>query len=270
MEIKRGIPVSPGVAIGPALVLHTEGYRIPQRFIDAKAVPEEIKRLRRALSAAAAEAEANQRAVTEKLGAHYGAIFGAHALLVEDATLARELESLIEHQHFAAEYAVSQVIRRYAKALESIDRGHFATRAADFFDIERSILGHLLGQQRENVHDLKQPVIIVARDLTPSETAAMDRRMVHAFATEAGGRASHTAIMAGALEIPAVVGLGKFVTGVSGGDLLIVDANEGVVILDPDEQTLRLYESTQSSFRKFETQLGELRDFPAETRAGIY
>jgi len=270
MEIKRGIPVSPGVAIGPALVLDTEGYRIPQRFIDPKAVPEEMQRLRRALSAAAAEAEANQRAVTEKLGAHYGAIFGAHALLVEDATLARELESLIEHQHFAAEYAVSQVIRRYAKALESIDRGHFATRAADFFDIERSILGHLLGQQRENVHDLKQPVIIVARDLTPSETAAMDRRMVHAFATEAGGRASHTAIMAGALEIPAVVGLGKFVTSVSGGDLLIVDGNEGVVILDPDKQTLQLYESTQSSFRKFETQLGELRDLPAETRDGIF
>ncbi|MFL5243418.1 MAG: phosphoenolpyruvate--protein phosphotransferase [Gemmataceae bacterium] len=269
MEIKRGIPVSPGVAIGPALVLDTEGYRIPQRSIDPKAVPEELQRLRRSLSAAAAEAEANQRAVTEKLGAHYGAIFGAHALLVQDKTLARELESLIENQHFAAEYAVSHALRRYAKALESIEHGHFATRAADFFDIERSILGHLLGQQRENVHDLKQPVIIVARDLTPSETAAMDRRMVHAFATEAGGRASHTAIMAGALEIPAVVGIGKFVTGVSGGDLLIVDGNEGVVILDPDEKTIRLYESTRSSFRKFETKLGELRDLPAETRDGV-
>jgi phosphotransferase system enzyme I (PtsI) len=270
MEIKRGIPVSPGVAIGPALVLDTEGYRIPQRFIDSEAVAEEIERMRRALSAAAAEAQANQRAVTEKLGSQYGAIFGAHALLVEDKTLARELEALIQGQKFAAEYAVSQVIRRYAKALESIDRGHFATRASDLFDIERSVLGHLLGQQRENVHDLKKPVIIVAHDLTPSETAAMDRRMVHAFATEAGGRASHTAIMAGALEIPAVVGIGKFLTDVSGGDVLIVDGNEGVVILDPDQETLRHYESTQSTFRKFETELGELRDLPPETRDGVY
>jgi phosphotransferase system enzyme I (PtsI) len=269
MEIKRGIPVSPGVAIGPALVLDTEGYRIPQRFVDGEAVAEEIQRMRRALGAAAAEAQANQRAVTEKLGSQYGAIFGAHALLVEDKTLARELESLIQDQKFAAEYAVSHVIRRYAKALESINRGHFATRASDFFDIERSILGHLLGQQRENVHDLKQPVIIVAHDLTPSETAAMDRRMVHAFATEAGGRASHTAIMAGALEIPAVVGIGKFLTDVSGGDVLIVDGNDGIVILDPDQETLRHYETTQSSFRKFETQLGELRDLPAQTRDGV-
>jgi phosphotransferase system enzyme I (PtsI) len=144
-----------------------------------------------------------------------------------------------------------------------------ATRSADLFDIEKRVLRNLLGQRREGMRDLKEPVVVLAHDLTPSETAALDPHMVHAFATEAGGRASHTAIMAGALEIPAVVGLGKFVTDVSGGDLVILDGTRGVLILDPDEETLERYQATQTSFRTFESGLSELRDLPAETRDGV-
>src|SRR5713101_3012035 len=269
MEIKRGIPVSPGVAIGSALVLDTELFRIPKRFIQEDGVKEEVARLHQALAAAAAEARQHQEAISEKLGRQYGAIFGAHALMIEDATLAGEIEGLIREQGHAAEYAVSRVIRRYAKALESLGSGTFATRSADLFDIEKSILRHLLGQRREQLQQLKEPVVVLAHDLTPSETAALDTSKVHAFATEAGGRASHTAIMAGALEIPAVVGLGKFVIDVSGGDQVIVDGNRGVLILNPDEETLERYEKTRTSFRTFETQLGELRDLPAETRDGV-
>jgi phosphotransferase system enzyme I (PtsI) len=151
---------------------------------------------------------------------------------------------------------------------ESISDGRFSSKASDLFDVEKAILRSLLGHRREQLRHLRQPVIVLAHDLTPSETAALDPRMVHAFATEAGGRASHTAIMAGALEIPAVVGLGKFVTDISGGDQVIVDGHHGVVILDPDEATLKRYEASRSSFRTFETQLGELRDLPAVTRDG--
>jgi phosphotransferase system enzyme I (PtsI) len=270
MEIKRGIPVSPGVAIGPALVLDTELFRIPQRFVDGNRTTEEIQRLRSALTAASREAHENQQTISEKLGRQYGAIFGAHALLLEDPTLRREIEELIQQEGHAAEYAVSRVMRRHAKALESLDRGHFATRAADLFDIEKSILRNLLGQRREQLSQLKQPVIVLAHDLTPSETAAMDPKMVHAFATEAGGRASHTAIIAGALQIPAVVGLGHFVTDISGGDLVIVDGNRGVLILNPDEETLARYEQTRKSFYSFfEKELDQLRDLPAETRDGV-
>src|SRR5688572_7106799 len=140
MEIKRGIAVSPGVAIGPALVLDTEWFRIPQRFVEGESLDEEIQRLREALAAAAGETRENQDMLTEKLGKQYGAIFGAHAQLIADPTLSREIEGLIRDQGFAAEYAVSRVMRRYAKALESLDSGHFATRAADLFDIEKRIL----------------------------------------------------------------------------------------------------------------------------------
>src|ERR1700730_15512189 len=122
MEIKRGVPVSPGVAIGPALVLDTEWFRIPQRYIEGDRLAEEIQRVHQALAEAARDARESQRAVTEKLGKQYGAIFGAHALMIEDPTLVREIESFIREQGHAAEYAVSRVMRRFAKALESIDR----------------------------------------------------------------------------------------------------------------------------------------------------
>jgi phosphotransferase system enzyme I (PtsI) len=268
MEIKRGIPVSPGVAIGPALVLDTDWFRIPQRTVAPAAVADELRRLREALAAAAAAARHQQQTITDRLGKQYGAVFGAHALLVEDPSLTREVEALITEQRFAAEYAVSRVIRRHAKALEGLERGNLHTRAADLFDIERAVLEHLLGQRREGLRNLQEPVVILARDLTPSETAALDRAMVHAFATEAGGRASHTAIMAAGMEIPAVVGLGKFVTDVSGGDTVIVDGNRGVLILNPDPETLARYEAARTTFRRFESDLAGLRDLPAETKDG--
>jgi phosphotransferase system enzyme I (PtsI) len=269
MEIKRGIPVSPGVAIGPALVLDTEGIRIPRRFLGDGPVEGEVARLRQALAAAAREARDNQLAVNDKVGKQYGAIFAAHAMLIEDPALVRELEALVRDQGHTAEYAVSRVIRRHVKALEGLGRGGpFASRGTDLFDIEKAILRNLLGQRRESLQHLQEPVVVLAHDLTPSETAALDPTKVHAFATEAGGRASHTAIMAGVLEIPAVVGAGRFLTDVSGGDEVIVDGHRGFVILNPDEETRDRYEQTRKTFRTFETRLSELRELPAETRDG--
>ena len=223
-----------------------------------------------ALRAAADVSRDHQRAIHERLGKQYAAIFEAHALLLEDPALVGQVETLIREQHFAAEYAMSRVIRQYVKALESLGRASaMRSRVSDLYDLERSVLAILLGEKRERLKELMQPVIVLAHDLTPSETAALDTKMVHAFATEAGGRASHTAIMAGALEIPAVVGIGEFVSDVSGGDWIIVDGNRGLLILDPDEETVARYESARSTFRSQETRLEELRDKPALTRDGV-
>src|SRR5262245_2060541 len=269
MEIKRGIPVSAGVAIGPALVLDTEWYRIPQRHVEPPQVEAEVRRLHSALRAAAEVSRNHERTIRDRLGRQYAAIFEAHALLVEDPALIGEVETYIRKERYAAEYALSRVMRQYAKALEDIGNSSaLSARVSDLYDIERSVLGHLLGQRREQLTHLKEPVIVLAHDLTPSETAMLDPKMVHAFATEAGGRASHTAIMAGALEIPAVVGLGDFVTDVSGGDLVIVDGNRGMLILDPDAETLSRYETARTSYLTFESRLEELRDLPAVTRDG--
>jgi phosphotransferase system enzyme I (PtsI) len=266
MEIKRGTPVTPGVAIGPALVVDTEGFRIPHRSIEKKQRKEEINRLHEALAAAATEARFKQDIISEKLGKKYGAIFAAHALLMEDPELVKEIEFLIKDQNYAAEYAVSRVMRRHIKTLENLEKGNFSTRSADLVDIERSILRNLLGDRGEPLQHLQEPVVVLAHDLTPSETASMDRDKVLAFATEAGGRTSHTAIMAGVLEIPAVVGLGRFLTDVSGGDEVIVEGNRGVLILGPDQETRERYEQTRRSFSSFENLLAKLRDEPAQTQ----
>jgi phosphotransferase system enzyme I (PtsI) len=268
MEIKRGIAVSPGVAIGPALVLDAEWFRIPQRYVDPQKVDAEVARLRAALAAAAAEARDRQEAVSRQLGPQYGAIFGAHVLMLTDPSLETEVEALIRGEHFAAEYAVSRVTRRYAKALESIEGGHLAARTADLYDVERRVLHGLLGQRREELAELRESVVVLAHDLTPSETAALDPQRVFGFATEAGGRTSHTAIVAGVLELPAVVGLGKFLTDVSGGDRVIVDGYDGLLVLDPDEATLEHYRRRQESARARAARLSGLRDLPAETRDG--
>jgi phosphotransferase system enzyme I (PtsI) len=267
MEIKRGIAVSPGVAIGPAFVVDTEGFRIPRRTIEREEVTDEITRLRAALAGAALEARETQKDIAVKLGKQYGAIFAAHALLIEDPELVRELESLISDKQHSAAYAVSRVMRRHAKALENLHHPTFSTRSSDLFDIEKAILRHLLGEEEGSL-DVKEPVVVLAHDLTPSETAALDPKLVFAFATEAGGRASHTAIMAGVLEIPAVVGLGRFLTDISGGDEVIVDGNRGVLIINPDEETRQRYEEARRTFGTFARGLGALRDLPAETRDG--
>lgn len=269
METRRGIAVSPGVAIGPALVLDTETFRIPERFVEGATVDNEVERLHQARRAAVAMARTNQQLIAEKLGNQYAAIFAAHALLLEDPTLVREIEGHIREQNHSAEYAVSHVMRRHAKELESVGKGGLASRSVDLLDLERCLLRNLLGHRREVLQHLTQAVIVLAHDLTPSETANLDTSKVTAFATEAGGRASHTAIMAGALEIPAVVGLGRFMNDVSGADQIIVDGNRGLLIINPDRETLETYEQTRSSLRTFESNLVQLRDLPAETRDGV-
>jgi phosphotransferase system enzyme I (PtsI) len=268
MEIKRGIPVSPGVAIGAALVIETEGIRMPRHFIDKSQCAHEVERLHAALALARRDARANQDAISEKLGKQYGAIFAAHALLMEDPELVRDLEDLITQKQLGAEYAVSRTMRRHAKAMAALNHPVFSTRSTDLVDIEKSILSYLVGEQGDPLQSLKDPVIVLAHDLTPSETANLNPRMVYAFATEAGGKASHTAIMAGVLEIPAVVGLGRLLLDVSGGDEVIVDGNRGVVILNPDEETRERYIVLQRQFGFFAKRLDELRDLPADTRDG--
>src|SRR5207247_1054924 len=156
-----------------------------------------------------------------------------------------QLEALIQAHSYSAEYAVSRFIRDYVKRLEGgvlqvpeHDRPEVRRRATEFIDLEKQVLVRLLGQNSEPLQELTEPVIVLATDLMPSDTADFTPRTVHAFATESGGDTSHTAILANALEIPAVVGIGRFLPDVSGGDTVIVDGSEGVVIIDPDEATL--------------------------------
>jgi phosphoenolpyruvate-protein phosphotransferase (PTS system enzyme I) len=269
MLSKQGIAVSPGVAIGPAFVLGAEDFRIPRHYVSVDAVDSEVIRLRCALENVAREIATNESLAAKHLGEQYAAIFGAHLAFVRDPKLIAEIEERIRQQHQSPEFAVTQVLRRYAKELQNLGNKYLAERAADIFDLERSLLRSLLGEQREELAHLKAPVIVLAHNLTPSETASLNRDFVQAFVTEAGGSTSHTAILAGALEIPAIVGVGDFLTDVSGGDMVIVDGNEGRIILEPDEDTLARYEAIQARFRTKTERLQALGEEPAQTRDGV-
>lgn len=269
MQIKRGIAVSPGVAIGPAMLLSTEWFQIPQKKIPPLQREAEAQRLRQGLKEAAEDAIRHQEVVGEKLGPSYTAILGAHVLMIEDPGLTKEAQRLILKEGFTAEQAVSRVLRQYAKMLESIERGQFSTRVADLMDIEKRVLRILCGKRREQIREISEPVVVLAHDLTPSETASLDPKSVFGFATEVGGRTSHTAILAGALHLPAVVGLERFLYDVSAGDTVIVDGNEGLLIVDPDTNTLKRYQQALSSYKHFEHELEELHHLPATTKDDV-
>jgi phosphotransferase system enzyme I (PtsI) len=269
MLTRHGIPVSPGVAIGHAFVLGQEDFRIPHRFVAVDAVDSEIVRFRCALETVCREISDNATLAAAQLGSMYGAIFAAHQQLVRDPKLQGEIESLIRNQHFSPEFAVSRVLRQYAKVLQNLGDRYKADRAVDLFDLEKRLLQQLLGERREELSNIRAPVLVLAHDLTPSETATLNTQYVLGFATEVGGRTSHTAILAGGLEIPAVVGVGSFLTEVSGGQTIIVDGNHGQVIVDPDEETLSRYRDSEQKARSVAIQLESLRTLPAETKDGV-
>jgi phosphotransferase system enzyme I (PtsI) len=245
MLVKRGIAVSPGIAIGPALVLGADVFRIPQRFVSVDAVDSELDRLRVALKAACDEIEHNEQVAREHLGEQYSGIFAAHLQLLRDPKLVGEIESLVSNRHYSPEYASSFVLKRYARQLQNLGNKYLAERVHDLLDLERSLTRHLLGERRGELEHINQPVIVLAHNLTPSETANLNRNFVHGFATEVGGHTSHTAILAGALEIPAIVGIGSFLNEVSGGETVIIDGNQGEVIIEPDEATLAEYREAE-------------------------
>lgn len=268
MQRLQGIAVSPGVAIGEAVIFGNEGFRISRRFLPREAVNKELARLDEAIIAAGKEIDLNRQRVAEQLGDDYAAIFSAHLQMLQDPKLRDELEQMIRDRHYSPEYSVSRALRRYAKVFLSLEGDTMAERANDVFDIEKRLLRHLLGDRREGIGELTSEVLILAHNLTPSETANLNPSYVKGFVTETGGPGSHTAIVAEAMDIPAVVGTGPFLTEVSGGETLIIDGDNGLVILQPDEETLARYRHEVDEHRQLAAKLETLRDLPPVTMDG--
>jgi len=268
MEIRKGIPVSPGVAIAPVIVLDSEQFRIPRRSIEREEVASELKRFRQAVDLAQAEIRELRERVARDVGERLGAIFDVQDALLTDNRLLEEVQELVEREHYAPEYAVSTILRGYAKNFLKLPNRYMTERVADVYDVEKRLLRNLIGAKRETLGRLVEPVIIIAHDLTPSQTASLDRAKILAFATDAGGRTSHTTIVARAMGIPAVVGLQTITADVSGGDTVVVDGNRGLVIINPDEESIRRFREAEQRFRRMEESLGDLMDLPAVTLDG--
>jgi phosphoenolpyruvate-protein phosphotransferase (PTS system enzyme I) len=269
MNTLQGIAVSPGIAIGPVRVLDPSGLRPPPRAVSPNGVVAEFDRLDRALELAKGDAEAAELEARNRIGPQYADILAAHARMIDDPTLRRDARERIGRDLVGAEHAVSEVLEGHANRLAGLSDSHLAARAADVRDIQQRILAQFLGRGSEpSLDDSEGPVVVLAHDLSPSETAGLDTDKVLGFATESGGMASHTAIVAAALEIPAVVGLGKLLDLARLSRVAIIDGDEGLVVLDPDAPTLERYRRAAiERIARFQG-LADLAHLPAETLDG--
>jgi len=270
MEIKKGIAVSPGVAISKSLIIDSEDYRIPRREIESSQRILEIQRVRNAFRDAVEELTQLERAQPQtSSGGRIRDIFAVHMRFLRDRSLRRKITDMIHAESVTAEYAVSTVVREIASHFANVKDTYISERAADIYDIERRLLRQLLGTKREDILRLREEVVVIARELSPMQTAGFNRDYVKGMATDAGGRTSHTAIVARSLGIPAVVALEDLTEVVRGGDPVIIDGNRGIVIVNPDEDTVRQYETYLREYLALEHKLDGIRTKPAITRDGV-
>jgi phosphotransferase system enzyme I (PtsI) len=268
MEIKKGIAVSPGIAIARSLVIDSEDYRIPRRSILPSIRVSEVKRVREAFKKAVAELE-KATSGEEISEGNIKDIFAVHLRFLKDKNLRNKITDLIYNELLTAEYAVSTTLRDIANHFASVQDKYISERATDIYDIEKRLLRHLLGKKREDVEHISHEVVIIAHELSPTQTAGFDRKFIKGFATDAGGRTSHTAIVARSLGIPAVVGLEDVTRNVAPTATVVIDGNRGVVVIEPDEPTLKQYQQLAVEFERLEREFDTLRDMDAVTRDGV-
>lgn len=268
MKVLRGIAASPGIVIGKVLRLDSEEVSIPKRMIKESAIPKEITRLQDALTKTRAEILSIRDKISQEIGKEHGDIFNAHLLVLEDRAIIEEVMERIKKELLSSEYVLSQVLKKYVQSFMKIDDEYLRERVSDISDVGRRVIRHLVGEQRVNLSDLKERVIIVAYDLSPSDTAIMNRKSVIGFATDIGGRTSHTAIMAKSLEIPAVVGLESVTQYVKNDETVIIDGIQGVVVINPTAAELQKYRSEQVRYQEVGRGLKKLRDLPCVTTDG--
>jgi phosphotransferase system enzyme I (PtsI) len=268
MEVKKGIAVSPGIAIARALVIDSEESRIPRRSVRQGQVPGEVERVRETIKAAVVELTELEAAQGIEEG-QIKDIFAVHRRFLRDKTLRDRIVKMVEDEKVTAEYAVSMTMHQIAEHFSQVKDRYISERSADMYDLEKRLLRHLLGGVKQDIADIAEQVVIVAHELTPTQTANFNRTYIKGLATDAGGRTSHTAIVARSMGIPAVVGLEDITGSLAGSDVVIIDGNHGVVIVSPDEDTLAEYEKYAQDYIKLEHQLDRIRDMPAVTRDGV-
>lgn len=266
--ILKGIPASPGIAVGRAYLFDTRQFIISVRMIKENEIPGEIARFEDALIKTRLEILDIQKKITKEMGSHHAEIFNAHLLVLEDRMLIEEVIEQLKKERKCVEHVFSKVLDKYITVFSKMNDEYLRERISDIDDVGKRILKNLLGTKERSLSELKEKVIVVAYDLSPSDTATMHKKHVMGFVTDIGGRTSHTAIMAKSLEIPAVVGLEKATAKIKADDELIVDGTNGIIIINPNKETLRKYQARQLHFVEFEKTLVNLKNKPAETLDG--
>ncbi|MDR7344960.1 phosphotransferase system enzyme I (PtsI) [Pantoea alhagi] len=263
-----GILASPGIAFGKALLLKEDEIVINRKKISADQVDQEVARFLEGRGKAAEQLEAIKIKAGETFGEEKEAIFEGHIMLLEDEELEQEIISLIKDEMATADAATHSVIEGQAKALEELDDEYLKERAADVRDIGKRLLQNILGLHIVDLSAIKDEVLLVAKDLTPSETAQLNLKKVLGFITDLGGRTSHTSIMARSLELPAIVGTGDVTSRVKNDDYVILDGVNNKVYVNPTAEVIEELKAVQHQYLSEKTELAKLKDLPAITLDG--
>lgn len=263
-----GILVSPGIAFGKALLLKEDEIIINRKKIAAEEVEQEIARFKSGRDKASVQLEAIRVKASETFGEEKAAIFEGHIMLLEDEELEQEIIALIKDSKMTADAAAHEVVEGQAKALEELDDEYLKERAADVRDIGKRLLMNILGMTIVDLSAIQDEVILVAADLTPSETAQLNLNKVLGFITDLGGRTSHTSIMARSLELPAIVGTSDVTKQVKNGDFLILDAVNNKIYVNPTAEIVEELKAVQNQYVSEKNELVKLKDLPAITLDG--
>jgi phosphotransferase system enzyme I (PtsI) len=264
----KGIGVSAGIAIGKVLLLTSSSFSVVKSKISKKDVPREIDRFKKALDAVIKEITKTQNMVKEKIDKEHSHILDAHLMILQDVLLSEETIKKIKEERWNVEYAFLQVIESISGSFASIDAPYLKERINDIRNIGDRVLDNLLDREKIKLSELKEKLIVISHDLSPTDTAQMNKEKVMGFATDIGSRTSHTAIMARALDIPAVVGLKNVTSEVKNGDILILDGYRGTVIINPAENIIEKYKQRRTRLIIKQRSLSRLKDLPAETLDG--
>ena len=263
----KGIAASNGIAIAKVFKFEQPVLTITRKEGKPE---EEIAKLRSAIEVSIQEIETIKEKATGKLKDEELAIFDAHLAVANDPEFFSQVEDKINSENVNAEYAVEEVANMFIGIFESMDDEYMRARAADIKDVTFRIKAHICGERLADLSTISEEVVIVAEDLTPSDTAQLDKKYTTGFATEMGGRTSHSAIMARSLEIPAIVGVKELMTSVEHGQMMILDAINGEIVLDPTDAQIAEYTEKKNAFLEEKKQLMQLKDLPSITADGVH
>ena len=262
----KGIAASNGIAIAKAYKLDMPDLTVTQKTIEDTA--NEVARFEATIAQVQEDLVAIKAAATKNLSEEEAAIFDAHIMVLQDPELKDQTITKINGDKVNAEYALQEIANMFIGMFESMEDEYFRERAADIRDVSRRIIAGLLGKSLPNPSLINEEVVIIAHDLTPSDTAQLNKNLVKGFATDIGGRTSHSAILARSMEIPAVVATNTITEEVNDGDMIILDGSDGCVIVNPDETTVQEYTKKRDAYIAYREELKQLKDEKSITTDG--
>ena len=269
MLIKKGVAASLGIAVGKAYILKEENILIERKTIAPEKIKAEVKRFKEALEKTRLDLDVLHNKILSVLGKHHAKLIDTHHMILQDPLITKEVLKLITSKGVNAEFALSEVLDQAEEQFAKIDDEFFHERKHDIFDVGKKIISNLVNTEKVSLKDIKEPVILVAHNLYPSDTLHIrESNKVLGFCMDLGSKSSHTAIFAQSMGIPAVVGLSDISRQVVSGDTIVVDGEQGMVIISPTAEIIEKYKVRKEELQKQEHFFHRLKGLPAITRDG--